>query len=123
MNDRRQEGSGRIPSPQLKAWLRELGGIGVPRGLKEKLMVAIPAVSARRIRRSVIPCRPRALRYVAVAAAVVVVVSIVVQFLTPLPRSPRLVADINDRSGTAALVDYNSSQPRDMNISDNNMIP
>lgn len=122
MNKRWQEGGGDIPTPQLKVRLRELRGIDPPDGLREKLVAAVPPASACQAGGAEVPHWSRALRYFAVAAAIVAVVSVVVQSLRPQTGSPRLVADINDRSG-AALVDHNNSLPGDINISDNNAIP
>ncbi len=121
MNKHRQEGGESIPTPQLKVRLRELRGIDPPDGLREKLVAAVPPASARQTGRTVVPCWPRALRYVA-AVAVIGIVFLVVRSFVPQTGSPRLVADINDRSG-AALVDHNNSLPGDINISDHNAIP
>jgi len=121
MNKRWQEDRGSIPTPQLKAWLKELRGIDPPDGLREKLVAATAPACSRQTGRTAVPCWPRALRYVA-AAAVVGMVFVVVRSFVPQTESPRLVADINDRSATV-LVDHNNSLPRDINISDHNAIP
>ncbi len=121
MNKRWQEGGDGIPMLQLKARLKELRGVEPPDGLREKLVAAIPPASARQAGGVDVPRWLRALRYVA-AAAVVGMVFVVVRSFVPQTGSPRLVADINDRSATA-LVDHNNSLPGDINISDHNAIP
>jgi hypothetical protein len=123
MNDRWQEDSGMIPAAQLKARLRVLNRIEPPGGLKDKLVAAVPLGATPQISKTVVPPWLRALRYVGVAAAIVVVTAVVVQFLSPSAGPPRLSADINDRSGAAALVDHNNSLPRDINVCDNNAVP
>ena len=121
MNKRWQEGGGDIRTPQLKVRLRELRGIDPPDGLREKLVAAVPPASARQAGGVYVPRWPTALRYFA-AAAVIGIAFVVVRSFVPQTGSPRLVADINDRSG-AALVDHNNSLPEDINISDHNAIP
>ena len=123
MSNRRQEDSGMIPARQLKARLRELGGITPPGGLKDKLVAAVPLEATHHRSQPVASPWPRALRYVGLAAAIVVVAAVVVQFRTPLSGPPRLIADINDRSGAAALIDHNNPLPRDINVCDNNAVP
>ena len=91
--------------------------------LRDKLVAAVPLGATRPTSKTVVPPWPRALRYVGVAAAIVVVAAVVVQILTPLSGPPRLIADINDRSGAAALVDHNNPLPRDINVCDNNAVP
>lgn len=121
MNKHWQEGGGDIPTPQLKTWVRGLRGIDPPDGLREKLVAAVPPASARQAGGVYVPRWPKALRYFA-AAAVIGIAFVVVRSFVPQTGSPRLVADINDRSG-AALVDHNNSLPGDINISDHNTIP
>lgn len=123
MNDRRQEDSGMIPAAQLKARLRALNRLKPPGGLKDKLVAAVPLGATRHTSNTVVSPWPRALRYAGVAAAIVVVAAVVVQFRTPLSGPPRLIADINDRSGAAALIDHNNPLPRDINVCDNNAVP
>lgn len=122
MNKRWQEGGGDIPTPLLKDRLKELRGIEPPDGLREKLVAAVPPASACQAGGVDVPRWSRALRYFAVAAAIVAVVSVVVQSLRPQTGSPRLVGNINDHSD-GTLVDHNNFLPRDINISDNNAIP
>ena len=60
----------------------------------------------------------RAVRYLGAAAVIVVVASVVVPRLAPLNGPPQRIADINDRSGTPALIDQNHPWPRDINVCD-----
>lgn len=124
MNDGRQDNSGMIPAAQLKAQLRQLGRIEPPSRLKEKLVAAAPPATPRQSSGTVGLHWPGVLRYVGLAAAVVIVASSVAfQCLAPSIETPRLVADINERSSAATVADHNSLLPRDVNISDNNAIP
>ncbi len=124
MNDRRQDDSGMIPATRLKARLRQLRRIEPPDGLKDKLLAAVPVAATRQTDETMGPHRPGVLRYVGLAAAIVIVASSVAfRCFAPWIGTPRFVADINERSSTASVVDHNSSLPRDSNIYDNNAIP
>lgn len=86
-------------------------------------MAAVPAVAGNHASRQATPRWFRALRYAAVAAALIVAASVLVQRYTPLGGAPRIIADINDRSGRLDLIDQNRPRPRDINVSDNNAVP
>jgi len=65
----------------------------------------------------------KGLRYVGVAAAIIIAASAVVVHLT-LPSGPsRIVADVNDDPGRLDLIDHNRPLSRDMNVYDNNAVP
>jgi hypothetical protein len=123
MNSRRQNDRGRVSTAQLKARLRALRGIEPPGRLQEKLIAGVPAAVDHRVGLHAAPRWFKAVRRIAVAAAILVVASVVVQRLIPLNGSPRIIADINDRSGRTDLVDQNHPLPRDINVADNNMVP
>lgn len=124
MNDRQQGDSGMIPVARLKAGLEALGRIEPPGGLKEKLMAAAPFTAARQPNETGRPRRFGVLRYAGLAAAIVVATSFVAfQCFGPPIGTPRFVADINERSSAANVVDQNSSLPYDTNICDNNAVP
>jgi hypothetical protein len=124
MNDRQQGDSGMIPAARLKAGLEALGRIEPPDGLKEKLMAAAPFAAARQPNETGRSGRFGVLRYVGLAAAIVVVTSFAAfQCFAPSIETPRFVADINERSNTANVVDQNTSPPYDTNICDNNAVP
>ena len=123
MNDHRQQGSGMISDAQLKARLRELGGLEPPHGLRERLAATIPGGAVRRGARATVSPWPRALGRLGIAAGIVVLASVAVRFLAPLPGPARPIADTNDWIYTAALADQNHPLPRDINCCDSNVVP
>ncbi|UCD49619.1 MAG: hypothetical protein JSW27_19065 [Phycisphaerales bacterium] len=122
MNDGRQKDSRVMSKAQLKARLRELRGIEPPGRLKGTLLAAVPVAAADHCGSRAVPPRFNVLRYVGVAAAIVIVASVAVQRLTAWNSAPRIIADINDRSGPSALIDHNNPLPRDINVCDNNAV-
>jgi len=108
---------------QLKAELRQLRGIAPPGRLQETLMAAVPVPVADRAGPPAVSRWFKAIRYVGAAAVIVIAASVALQHLTPSSGPPRIVADINDRSGSPALVDHNQPLPRDINVCDNNAVP
>ena len=66
---------------------------------------------------------PRAASYVAVAAAVIVVASVLLQFATPTGPTPQSIVDINDRLSSAAMANHDNLRPLDINVCDSNAIP
>ena len=123
MNDRRHEDSENLPTAQIEAHLRELGAIGPPDGLKDRLAATIPAAGAYHGVVRAVPRWGRPLRYLGAAAAVIVVASVVIPRLATPSGPPRLTTDINDRSHASSLLDYNLPQPHDSNVFDNNAVP
>jgi hypothetical protein len=91
--------------------------------LTDTLLAGVPVAAADRSGPPAVPQRSRALRYVGVAAAITIAASVVVQRLAAPSGPPRIVADINDRSGTRALIDHNSARPTDINVCDNDALP
>lgn len=123
MNDDRQQDGVIISVIQLKARLKALGAIEPPEGLRDRLVTAIPDRATHRTGRPTASSWPRILRPIALAAGIVVMASVVVRFLTPLPTPPRPIVDINDRGGAATLADHNHPSPLDSNCCDSNVVP
>jgi len=123
MNDRRQADSGTIPKEWLEARLRALKGVEPPGRLKDKLLSGVPASGADHGGFPPASHRFRVLRYVGVAAAILILASLAVPRLTFRSGPPRIIADINDRSGSSALVDHNHPRPADINVYDHNAVP
>ncbi len=115
-------GKGSVPR-SFEDQLRQLSRVAPPAGLREKLMGAVPAATTGQLRNASITRRPRVLRYVGAAAIIVLMVSVLLQFLAPVGRPPRLASDINDPLATAAMTDQNNLPPRDVNVCDSNAVP
>jgi len=110
--------NGKDSAPRsLEAGLRQLSHVAPPAGLREKLMRAVPPRSVAIVR------RPRILPYVGAAAIIVVMASVLIQFLARAGRPTGPALDINDPLASAALTDQNNLLPRDVNVCDNNAVP
>lgn len=123
MNTRRHEDTREIPRSWLAARLRLLARAEPPAGLRDKLIAAAGPTAAGKTDKVAGAWWPKAARYVAVAAGVLVVASVVLRFVTPNGRAPVPIADINDRPSLTATADHNSLLPRDINVCDNNAVP
>jgi hypothetical protein len=109
-------------SDTMPSQLRLLAGIRPPEALRDKLIASIPSAAAREFGRGVARHWPRAMSWVGMAAAAVIVLVAVLRFLPPAGRSLPSVADINDSPTMAALADANVPRPRDSNVYDNNAL-
>jgi len=123
MNTRRHGDTREIPRSWLEAQLRLLARAEPPGGLRDKLLAAAGPVAAGKRGKPAAARWPKAARYLAVAAGVIVVASALLQFVTPKGRASGPIADINDRPGLTATADHNSLLPRDINVCDNNAVP
>ena len=123
MSDERQPDGVPISATQLKARLKALGGIAPPAGLRDRLMAAVPDGGSHQAGRPAVSSWPGILRHVALAAGIVVMASVMVRFLTPLPGPRGPVVDMNDRGGATALADYNHPGPLDSNCCHSNVVP
>jgi hypothetical protein len=112
-----------MSAAQLKAQLRDLGGIEPPGRLRGKLMAAVPAPAADRAGLTAGLRWSKVVRYVGAAAVIVVLASVIVQRFTAASGPPQIIPDKNDRSGTPVLMDTNHPWPRDINVCDNNAVP
>lgn len=109
---------GREPSLEwVKRQLRSLATLGPPEELRSKLTAAVPQGAGRGIVKPRRPGRFRGLSYLAAAAAVVVLISIL-HPKTPLWPVQGPIIDINDSLSRAASADHNSLASVDMNVSD-----
>jgi len=86
-------------------------------------MATVPAAATDRADLRAGRHRFRGLRYVGVAAAIIIAASVIVARLTLLGGPSRIVADINDDSGRLDLIDHNRPLPHDINVYDNNAVP
>jgi hypothetical protein len=103
----------------VKQQLQALSGVEPPRGLKERLLAAVPCPAAREASSRHTWLWPRATSWVGVAATVLVVCGIV-WLRTPAGPSVRSSADANSGQGRVLAADYNSVRPPDTNALDSN---
>ena len=111
-----------IPSAKLTAQLRLLAGVEPSEGLRDKLVAAIPPMAVGQGGRGVAWRRVNRVSWFGVAVAAAVVFLVVLWLLPPTGRSLPSIADINDRSPTAAMTDANFPRPQDSNVYDNNAL-
>lgn len=123
MNPEPQEDVRDISVAQVKDQLKALARVKPPPALKDRLLAAVPHRAAGQVGDTPAPRWPQAARYVAAAAALILVASVLLRFVTPTARRYSPVADINDRAASATLADHNSLGPPDINVSDSNAIP
>lgn len=123
MNVDPQEDARDISVAKVKDQLKALARVEPPAALKDRLLAAVPHCAARGAASTPAPRWPQAARYVAAAAALILVASVLLRLVTPTGRRYSPVADINDRAAAAALADHNSLRPPDINVSDSNTIP
>ena len=120
MNARPQDDRRDIPLAQVKDQLKALARVKPPGRLRDKLLATVPH-DAPRSDAEPLPRWSQTARYIAIAAAVILVASVLIRFLPPLGGQNRPVADINDRSTAATMTDQNTLRPRDINVIDSNV--
>lgn len=105
----------------MKQQLQALSPVEPPRGLKERLLAAVPrpAVSGVPLRRAWL--WPRATGWAGIAAMVMVLCG-VVWLCTPAGPSTRLSTDANSGLSRVLATDYNSVRPPDINALDSNSL-
>ena len=110
-----------IALAQVKDQLKALARVKPPGGLRDRLLATVPPDAAGSD--AAAPPRPwsQITRYLAIAAAVMLVASVLIRLLPPLGGQNRPIADINDRSTAASMTDQNSLRPLDINIVDSNV--
>jgi hypothetical protein len=123
MNVAPQDDADRTSLTRVKAQLKALAHVEPPNTLKDRLLDDVPHSTADRT--GYTPAAPwsQAVAYIGVAAAFILVASVLLRFVTSdnWPRGP--VADINDRAASTTLADHNSLRPRDINVCDSNTSP
>lgn len=123
MNAGPEDNARDISLAKVKDQLKALARVNPPSALRDKLLAAVPHDRARKTAAAPLPRWRQTAGYIAVAAALILVASVLLRVVTPLGYPPRPVADINDRSAAAALTDQNSLHPRDINVCDSNTSP
>jgi hypothetical protein len=103
----------------IKQQLQALSAVEPPRSLKEKLLAAVPrlATSGASTRRARL--WPKATSWVGIAAAIMVLCSMVWLFTSPGP-STKSSPDANSGLSRVLAADYNSVRPPDTNAFDSN---
>ena len=120
MNTHPRDEPSDLPMAWLKKHLKSLSQVIPPETLRQRLMADAARAGA------VTPSEPRghgwstALRYVGVAAAVILLTGVVVRLGIPSGRTRGPVADQNEDVSLALAADYNSLRPLDTNVCDNN---
>jgi hypothetical protein len=109
-----------IPLERVKDQLKALARVKPPGGLRDRLLATVPHDAAGSDAPKPFPRWSQAARYIAVAAAIILVAAVLIRFLAPLSGQNRPVADINDRSTATSVTDQNSLRPLDINVCDSN---
>jgi len=123
MNTGPEDNAQDISLAKVKDQLKALARVNPPDALRDRLLAAVPHDPARKSAAAPLPRWRQTAGYIAVAAAFILVASVLLRVVMPAGYPPRPVADINDRSTSAALTDQNSLHPRDINVCDSNASP
>lgn len=103
----------------MKQRLRALAAVEPPRGLREKLLAAVPQRATGTVR----PCHlwrwPGVTGWASVAATILVFCG-VIWLRTPAGPAQGPSPDVNSLMGGVLAADYNSVRPADMNTLDSN---
>jgi hypothetical protein len=103
----------------LKRQLRALSAVEPPRGLRERLLAAVPLQPANGMSQWQTWRWPRVTGWVGIAATILVLCG-VIWLRTPAGPSARPSPDVNSGSGRVLAADYNSLRPPDINALDSN---
>jgi hypothetical protein len=123
MNAGPEDRSREIALPKVKEQLKALAALQPPDALRDKLLAAVPDIETGKTAVASLPRWSQTAGYIGIAAVFILVASVLLRLVTPIGLHPRPVADINDRSTSAALTDQNSLRPHDINVCDSNASP
>ena len=116
--DSRDERDGCSPD-RVKAQLRALSAVEPPRGLKKKLLAAIPRQTVSEASQWHLRRWPGATGWAGIAATIAVLCGVVWVY-APVGRPVGPASDSNSSPGRVLAADYNSLRPPDINVLDSN---
>ena len=121
MNADARDERNNVSLEQIKQQLGALCAVEPPRGLKEKLLAAIPRRALREAAPAPVARWPGATGWVGLAATIVVVCAVAWLRIGPGPSaSPS--SDANGSPGRVLAADYNGVHPSDINALDSNSL-